>query len=69
VELPTGTPIWTTTTNSSGGFIVPGAPWTLNTGNTAMRLQFATPASGVRVVLTFSESACPVVDSNLSYPN
>ena len=60
-----GSTIWNGPTNSSnGGFTVPGGPWMLDTGNTNMRLLFSAPASGVRIVLTFSED-CPVVDSNV----
>lgn len=62
-----GTTIWNTTTASNGGFIVPGGPWLLNLGSTVIQIKFTTPAANPRIVLTFSESGCPVLDSNIKY--
>ncbi|MFH1185428.1 MAG: hypothetical protein V1755_10380, partial [Chloroflexota bacterium] len=60
------TPIWNgPTTNSNGGFTLPGGPWTLGTGSTIMQLKFSVPASGTRVYLTFTEQGCPPVDSSI----
>jgi hypothetical protein len=66
-----GTSIWNgPPSSSSGGFTLPGAPWTLPNGNTVMQLNFSGVTSGIRVVLTFSEAGCPpTVDSNVIYPD
>jgi len=62
--------IWPGPTSSSyGGLSLPGGPWPLPMGNTQMELKFSTSASGIRVFITFTETSCPAVDSNVVYPS
>lgn len=59
--------IWNGTSPSSGGFIVPlppTGPWPLAAGANPIELKFTATASSIRVVVTFQEAGCPVLDSN-----
>jgi hypothetical protein len=67
-----GISIYNYPTSTYAGFYVPTStgPWILPTGvDTPMEFLLTANATSMRVILTFQEVDCGIVDSNLGYPD